>query len=179
MSIMKQIQERRALLESVEQIDEGMRKIATYHSEDGKHHATVHKDTEWGEYRVKYHTNGVHHKDADSHHGDADDAHGTARHNLAHMEKTHTEENDYDFTDEQLEAIVEEMTVEEYEQLDELSKNTLGSYIRRANADQGQAHRDHVMDMVGGANQKTLNSHLKRAEKRNTGIRKAVARLTK
>lgn len=260
MSILKQIQSRRPL-------NEGMRKIGELHSDSGNHHATIHKDHEWGEYRVKFHSHGVHNPKADYHTDDKHDAHGTAEAGLKHLDATNKtvhegseqideisndtlvsyakkahksmgqsirdyghhkdmkeitgrksdEENmkkasktfskrrkglnmaakkssdvdyisrhediqdlsnDSQLTEEHFDFILDNMTIEEFEQLDEISKKTLGSYIRRANADSSQAHRDHVMDM-GHVNQKTLNSHLKRAEKRNDGIRKAVSRLTK
>jgi hypothetical protein len=127
MSLLKQIRERRALTE-------GLKKVATYHSEDGKHSATVHKDTEWGEHRVKFHTGGKHHAKADYHTEDHEDAHATARAHLKHMENTHKESVEY--TDEQLAEMVETLTVEEFEQLDELSKNTLKSYVAKSGADQ-------------------------------------------
>lgn len=58
---------------------EGLRLLHTHTSEDGKKVAKVYRDAEWGEYRVKHFTDGVHHKDGDAHTDDIDDAHGTAK----------------------------------------------------------------------------------------------------
>lgn len=60
-------------------LTEGIRKIHTEHGVNGKH-CTVHRDSEWNEYVVKHHTNGVHSKKADYHTNDKDDAINTAKH---------------------------------------------------------------------------------------------------
>lgn len=57
-------------------ISEGLRLIRTHGS--GEKIAKVYKDNEWGEHRVKFYTDGKHHKDADYHTDDAEDAHDTA-----------------------------------------------------------------------------------------------------
>ena len=72
--------------EETEQVTESMRLIHTH--TEGPHHAKVYKDTEWGEYRVKYFKNGKHLPKADSHHDEADDAHGTAKHELKRMNES-------------------------------------------------------------------------------------------
>ena len=59
------------------QIDEGVRKVADYCC--GRHKATTHKDSETGEYQVKFHTDGKHAKDADYFTDDKEDAAGTAK----------------------------------------------------------------------------------------------------
>jgi hypothetical protein len=56
---------------------EGLRKIDSY--ENGRHKATVYKDSEWGEYRVKFHTDGKHLVDADHHDSDKEGAVDTAK----------------------------------------------------------------------------------------------------
>jgi hypothetical protein len=153
--------------EEAEQIDEGLRKVATYHSENGKHTATVHKDTEWGEHRVKFHTDGKHHAKADYHTDDHEDAHSTARAHLKHMENTHKES--VEFTDEQLEELSETLTIEEYEQLDEVSKDTLKSYIAKADADKRPAKAD-------PSDPKQFKNALHNL-KRSAGVRQAEAKL--
>jgi hypothetical protein len=59
-------------------ITESLKKVGEH--ENGKLKATVHHDAEWNEYRVKFHRDGVHQKDADYHTDDKEDAHGTAKH---------------------------------------------------------------------------------------------------
>ena len=88
------------------QVDESMRLVHTH--SDGPHHAKVYKDTEWGEYRVKYFKNGKHLPKADSHHDDADDAHGTAKHELKRMN-------------------------EGTEQVDEISVGVINRYLSKTN----------------------------------------------
>lgn len=44
-------------------LNEGVRKVDSY--EQGRHKATIHKDSDTGEYQVKFHTDGKHLKDAD------------------------------------------------------------------------------------------------------------------
>lgn len=57
---------------------ESVRKVGSH--ENGNKKATVHKDSDIGEYHVKFHTDGKHHKDADYHTDDVVDANGTAKH---------------------------------------------------------------------------------------------------
>jgi hypothetical protein len=69
--------------EELEQVDESMKLIKTHI--EGPHSAKVYKDSDWGEYRVKYYKRGVHQPEADSHHDDAKDAHNTAKFQLKKM----------------------------------------------------------------------------------------------
>lgn len=82
---------------------------------------------------------------------------------------------------------------EEVEQIDELSKSTLGSYVKKASTDQylkGQAvqyHTNKANDSKGSAFEKeTKKKHmnaadtaLRKASNRDTGIGRAIDRLTK
>lgn len=64
--------------QTYESIDEAMKLLGTH--ENGNRMAKVYRDTEWDDHIVKYHTNGVHHKKADSHHyEDSEDAHDSAK----------------------------------------------------------------------------------------------------
>lgn len=72
-----------------------------------------------------------------------------------------------DFSIEELEEF---MLSEEFEQLDELSKQTLGSYIVKASTDKAAAALDNAKSKEG-ADTKLL--------KRHSGIKKAVSKLTK
>lgn len=77
-------------------------------------------------------------------------------------------------SEEQFDSMMEEgfdAFFEAYEQLDELSKSTLGSYVKSAAKDAEEAGRD--QEYHGHKND------YKRGEKRQTGISKAVDRLTK
>lgn len=62
---------KKPLTESVRKVSEHM---------DGNKKATVHKDSDVGEYHVKFHTDGKHHADADYHTDDIVDANQTAKH---------------------------------------------------------------------------------------------------
>ena len=73
---------------------------------------------------------------------------------------------------------VQAVKQEEVEQIDELSKATLGDYIKKANKDASSkiltgVTKGNTKDLVGA------NKDLKSAAKRNAGIRKAVDKLTK
>lgn len=92
-----------------ESLDEGLRLLGT-HSKDNKS-AKVYKDHEWQEHRVKFYTDGAHHTEADYHTNDKEDAHSTAKHWVGHTDD------------------VKEATV------NELSQNTLKSYVDKANTD--------------------------------------------
>lgn len=70
--------------ESTEHLDEA-RKVDEF--ESGTHKATIHKDTDTGEYKVKFHTDGKHLKDADYFTDEKDDAIGTAKHQIEKMNK--------------------------------------------------------------------------------------------
>lgn len=70
---------------------------------------------------------------------------------------------------------------EEFAQLDEISKKTLGSYIRKASNNMASATRAAGVEAgARGPNRwANMDAKEKRAEKRGTGISKAVDRLTK
>lgn len=72
---------------SEDSIDEGVRKVAEYSA--GRHKATTHRDTDWGEYRVKFHTDGKHLPDADYHTDDKTDATETAK---SQIDKLHAKD---------------------------------------------------------------------------------------
>lgn len=65
---------------------------------------------------------------------------------------------------------------EAVEQIDELSKSTLGSYIRKSAQDVGDIQRDITSNGVGSADYKKLS---KLRKNRKTGIDRAVKQLTK
>lgn len=80
-----------------------------------------------------------------------------------------------------LEEINEFLETDEYQQLDELSKKTLGSYIKKAAQDvddnaytAGSVHVD-----TSARGNKTYDDTTARAEKRKAGIGKAVNKLVK
>ena len=88
-----------------------------------------------------------------------------------------------DFTPEELEEF---MQTEEYEQLDELSKATLGSYVKKAATDvEGKAtHKQQYKDMFAGnypvrGAKKEVAKKQEKINKRQSGIGKAVDRMTK
>lgn len=92
---------------SEQELDEAsLRQKGRY--ENGERKATVHRDVDWNEYRVKHHINGVHQKEADYHTDDKEEAHQHADHwvNSKH-ESVELEEG----------------------QIDELSKGTLAGYL--------------------------------------------------
>ena len=73
---------------------------------------------------------------------------------------------------------VKKLTKEELEQIDELSKTTLGDYIKGASKDASSK----ILTGVTKGNNKDLvgaNKDLRVAAKRNSGIKKAVDKLTK
>lgn len=70
------------------QLDEA-RKVGEF--QNGIHKATVHKDSDTGEYKVKFHTNGKHLKDADYFTDEKDDAIGTAKDEIIRMHSRDTE----------------------------------------------------------------------------------------
>jgi hypothetical protein len=68
------------------------------------------------------------------------------------------------------------MAKEEAEQIDELSKKTLGSYVNKANFDSGSQGMSAGEMFAGG---KAPRAQMNRMRKRATGVEKAVDRLTK
>jgi hypothetical protein len=89
-----------------------------------------------------------------------------------------------DFTPEELEEF---MQTEEYEQLDELSKATLGSYVKKASKDVEKKTvnktqkdmQDRVMFQGVSSGRKQSNAAQKGINKRQSGIGKAVDKMTK
>jgi hypothetical protein len=157
----------------------------TLHSESGDHHAKIYRDTEFGEHRVKYFPHGKHHEPADSFHSDHDDAHHTAKQELRRMDK---------FSGALKESTEEQIkTLQEDKQLDELSKATLGRYIKKASNDQAATsfvggaleHQKSVARLLGHDLKKTPGAlaHEKKLERssvnRHRGINRATDKLTK
>lgn len=95
------------LSESIDELDEAVKKIGEYTSADGSTYARVHKLTgehdEGDPYRVRLYKNNKHYEPAEYFTNDESDAHSTAKH-----------------------------MVKEGVQLDELSKDTLKSYHKKA-----------------------------------------------
>jgi hypothetical protein len=79
------------------------------------------------------------------------------------------------------EDIEDFMQTEEYESLDELSKATLGSYVKKASTNAASATRAAGVEAgARGPNRwANMNAKENRAEKRLKGVSKAVSRLTK
>jgi len=165
-------------LKEEEHLDEAMRLIGTHKSENGKHEAKVYKDSEWGEHRVKFFINGKHHEPSDYYTDDKHDAHHTAQHQLGQLDKLHS-------------ALKEDVSPE---LLDELSKATLGRYVRKSASNLNTnsydvGHHDGMID----AGHKNVDSNGKntlrptpaadkadrKASNRMNGIGKAVRRLQK
>lgn len=93
--------------EEVENVEEGLRKVGQYKPKEGAHHATIHMDPEYGEYKVKFYKDGKHLSKADYHTDDKDDAMKTASRQTNKMN-------------------------EEVEQLDELDLSTYKSYYDKS-----------------------------------------------
>jgi hypothetical protein len=162
--------------EEVEQVDEAMRIVSKHGVGTGEHHAVVKRDPEWNEYQVHFYKGGKHMGEGPvSHHDDKADAQSTADTEVKRMNAKKNE----DFNLEDIDpALVEEfMQTEEFEQLDELSKKTLGNYIKRASYDSGshgyKAGKAHADD------KDEFRSHIKKFRDRTTGVKKAVDRLAK
>lgn len=60
-----------------------MRLIATIHRAAADATAKIYRDSDWGEYRVKFYRAGQHQTGADYHTDDREDAHDTAHGQLA------------------------------------------------------------------------------------------------
>lgn len=56
-----------------------LRKIETITSNKLKVHATVYRDADWDEYRIKFYRDGVYQENADYHTDDKNDAQHSAR----------------------------------------------------------------------------------------------------
>lgn len=142
----------------------GLRLKATIHSDCGKHTAKIYKDHEWGEHRVKFMIHGKHHEPGDYHTNDYEDAHGTAKHELARLTKLNGALKEA--TEEEVQEIVED-----FEQIDELSKALLGRYLDK-NAE-GWSQRVHDRDTVGKPWTKKLNDiHNKRYDGEDLAVGK-------
>lgn len=163
-------------------LTEGLRLIGTHKSDSGKHEAKVYRDTEWNEHRVKFFIHGKHHEPSDYHTDDKHDAHHTAQAQLARLDKLNGALKEAIEAGEDLSWLEED-----FDQLDELSKETLKSYIKKAGAnatmhDQTSDHMDHLAnkwsssDNVEKARAKS-NAHAAKSEKRVKGIIKAAKKL--
>ena len=74
-----------------------------------------------------------------------------------------------------LEEIEEFMMSEDFEQLDELSKNTLGSYVKKATTSRNKMWKDMPKNKTSGYPEKTMSKVMNR----NDSIRKAQDKLAK
>ena len=79
----------------------------------------------------------------------------------------------FDLSDYTVEELEDFMMSEEFEQLDELSKKTLGSYVKKAS--RNLAGREYKR----GAEKDTSTANLQKSYKRDMGISKAVDKMTK
>ena len=70
-------------LDALSVVSEGVRKVGEYQS--GRHKATIHKDSDLGEYKTKFYTDGKHHEPSDAFTDDLEDAKGTAKLCVDHM----------------------------------------------------------------------------------------------
>lgn len=168
--------------EDVEQVDEALRTVSKHGEGTGEHHAVVKRDAEYNEYQVHFYKNGKHMGEGPvSYHDDKKDAQDTADHEVKRMNTKK----------------------EEVENIAELSKSTLGSYVKKAATAAGAAHaigsdfRHQSFDSTAKST-KAKNTDKKEklakdarvantladrfynaANKRHAGIGKAVNRLTK
>jgi hypothetical protein len=92
---------------------------------------------------------------------------------MASMKKEEVELTLEDYSFEEIEYF---MQTEEYEQLDEISKKTLGSYVKKSHTQSSQ--NSHYIGM-GNNDPETRGKAIRSMNKRTKGIRKAVDRLTK
>jgi hypothetical protein len=84
-----------------------------------------------------------------------------------------------DLEDYQLEEIEDFMMSEEFEQLDEISKKTLGSYIKYASDDRAAKSLSGGLSASDTKGSVESDKLLKQADKRKAGIRTALTKLTK
>jgi hypothetical protein len=115
-------------------IEEGrtLRLVKTH--ESGNKQSKIYKDTDWGEYRVKFFKDGKHLADADYHTDDLDDAHGTA--------KLHIKENNMDENQDQL---------DETDAMDTLNPNSMP-----ADGKSRAGMMAHMMSTMSGMNKTSL-----------------------
>ena len=85
---------------------------------------------------------------------------------------------EFTLEDYSLEELEDFMVSEDFEQLDELSKATLGSYVKKASGKLA-SHGTNLMGSVGNFNIKNAEYHGTKIDKRQKGISKAVDKLTK
>jgi hypothetical protein len=176
--------------EEVEQVDEALRTVSTHGKGEGQHHAVVKRDAEWNEYQVHYFKDGKHMGEGPvSHHDDKADAQSTADHEVKRM---NAKNEDFNLEDMDPALVEEFMQTEEFEQLDELSKKTLGDYVKKASHDvahKGAMTRQHANDSDAAKKDSRYNDARKSEDKANKtfakswsrrqGMAKAVDRMTK
>ena len=150
----------------------GTRKIASYG--DHAHTAEVRYNPEYQEYQVHHYKAGKHQGEGpvSYHYEDKADAHGTAKRSVGIKEE------------------VEQMK-EDFEQIDELSKKTLGSYAKKADADRidslnryntqdKDAQGNKIRDKYRSPARKAIDNLLfKRIDKRIAGYNQANTKLAK
>lgn len=84
------------------EVNESMRIVAKHG--DGRHTAKVYKDSDWGEYRVKFYTDNKHvGEDADYHTDDMEDANDTAK---SALNKMYSNESKNEPRNESVESLV-------------------------------------------------------------------------
>jgi hypothetical protein len=147
--------------EEVEHIDEASltagKRLISKHGE-GNHTVRVYKDTEYNEYQVHHYKDGKHMGEGPvSYHSDKEDAESTAKASLK-----------------------QRMAMKEgVDQIDELKKSTLASYVMKA-ADSAKSKKDAAANMYRFTKQVT--SAMKKStegDKRIEGIKSATKRLAK
>lgn len=178
--------------EEVEQVNEALRTISKHGEGTGEHHAVVKRDAEYNEYQVHFYKGGKHMGEGPvSYHGDdKKDAQDTADSMVKRMNAKKNEEFNLEDMDPTL--VEEFMQTEEFEQLDELSKKTLGDYVKKASHDvahKGAMTRQHANDSDAAKKDSRYNDARKSEDKANKtfakswsrrkGMAKAVDRLTK
>ena len=104
----------------------------------------------------------------------------SAEKNKAFIKKTFAKEEVEELTleDYSLEELEEYMMSEDFEQLDEISKATLGSYVKKASGKLA-SHGTNLMGSVGNFDIKNAEYHGTKIDKRQKGISKAIDKLTK
>lgn len=174
--------------ESAEDLNEAVTKIATHTSEiNPAITSTVHKNSDLGEYHVKWHLNGIHQPKDDYFTDDLADAHHTAKAGIKQHERiVRQSKNSPKLVNEAIEEysldeIVEYIQTEEYEKLDELSKQALSKYITKSAADAGinaSIQRDFGKE-ENHASKMAAQVFKAKKEKRLKGIASAVEKLVK
>ena len=163
--------------ESIEQVDEALRIVSKHGVGTGEHHAVVKRDAEWNEYQAHFYKNGKHMGEGPVYHtDDKKEAQDTAE---SQVKKLNAKKNEDFNLDDMDPALVEEfMQTEEFEQLDELSKKTLKSYVGKA--------VDRVSDTQFRAgkhwekgNKSSADYESRETLKRMRGIHKATGRMAK